>query len=98
MCCRVGLIAFELAANIVLPGGGELYHAIRRGDYGRYESEHLEDRSEEIIQLFKDLTLPDPEERPSAGKSLESTVFESVRTRKEEDVSKGVLEWEDITL
>ena len=58
----LGMIALELAADVVLPSEGELWHAIRAGNLS---STYFEGCSEKLVSLIKSLITPLPFERPT---------------------------------
>jgi mitosis inhibitor protein kinase SWE1 len=63
----LGLIVLELAADIELPSNGDSWQNLRQGDYSELS---LEDTSDMLNQLIKEMTHPIPESRPSIEKVL----------------------------
>lgn len=65
----LGLIALELAADVVLPGDGESWAAIRSGCF---EMLSLDDVSATLSDLIISMLSPEPDKRPSANQILSS--------------------------
>lgn len=63
----LGLIILELAADIELPSNGDSWQNLRHGDYSELS---LDDTSDMLNQLIKEMTHPVPESRPSVEKVL----------------------------
>ena len=63
----LGLIILELAADIELPSNGDSWQNLRHGDYSELS---LDDTSDMLNQLIKEMTHPVPESRPSIEKVL----------------------------
>lgn len=63
----LGLIMLELAADIELPSNGDSWQNLRHGDFSELS---LDDTSDMLNQLIKEMTHPVPESRPSIEKVL----------------------------
>lgn len=63
----LGLIILELAADIELPSNGDSWQNLRHGDFSELS---LDDTSDLLNQLIKEMTRPVPESRPSIEKVL----------------------------
>lgn len=63
----LGLIILELAADIELPSNGDSWQNLRHGDFSELS---LDDTSDMLNQLIKEMTHPVPESRPSIEKVL----------------------------
>lgn len=59
----LGLIALELAADVVLPSEGDSWTALRRGDFGML---NLDDISPDLSSLITAMLSAHPSERPTA--------------------------------
>lgn len=64
----LGLVALELAADIVLPGEGPSWTALRIFDLHEIV---FEDISDNLISLIKDMLRPSPDQRPQANALLQ---------------------------
>ena len=68
----LGLIILELAADIELPSNGDSWQNLRHGDFSELS---LDDTSDMLNQLIKEMTHPLPSQRPSIEKVLWRTKF-----------------------
>lgn len=68
----LGLIILELAADIELPSNGDSWQNLRHGDFSELS---LDDTSDMLNQLIKEMTHPLPSQRPSIEKVLWRTEF-----------------------
>ncbi len=68
----LGLIVLELAADIELPSNGDSWQNLRHGDFSELS---LDDTSDMLNQLIKEMTHPIPESRPNIEKVLWRTRF-----------------------
>lgn len=72
----LGLILLELAADIELPSNGDSWQNLRHGDFSELS---LDDTSDMLNQLIKEMTHPAPESRPSIEKVLWRARFYSTK-------------------
>ncbi|XP_034252367.1 membrane-associated tyrosine- and threonine-specific cdc2-inhibitory kinase isoform X2 [Thrips palmi] len=63
----LGLCILELAADIVMPGGGEDWQSLRRGEIPLTKTTHL---SEELKNIIREMLIPNHLERPNVDKLL----------------------------
>jgi serine/threonine protein kinase len=75
----LGLLALELAADVVLPGEGPSWVALRSADFNEI---FFEDISIELVQLIKDMTCPSPFHRPLAEQILSRILQNSNKLQK----------------
>ncbi len=68
----LGLIMLELAADVELPSNGDSWQNLRHGDFSELS---LDDTSDMLNQLIREMTHPSPELRPSIEKVLWKAQF-----------------------
>jgi serine/threonine protein kinase len=68
----LGLIMLELAADVELPSNGNSWQNLRHGDFSELS---LDDTSDMLNQLIREMTHPSPELRPSIEKVLWKAQF-----------------------
>lgn len=71
----LGLVALELAADVVLPGEGPSWYALRNSDLSEIV---FEDISADLIGLIRDMLESNPQKRPEIGHVLQriSRIFQ----------------------
>jgi serine/threonine protein kinase len=87
----LGLIALELAANVILPHNGPEWQKLRRGDISRCPFVSI---SQALVDLISHMITPEPSKRPTASDVLEHPILKNIM----ENRTGGALVPEDDTI
>ncbi len=69
----LGLVALELAADVILPGEGQTWIDLRTGVFSSID---FSDVSSDLADLIKSMLCPDPNQRPTAEAVLQISMSE----------------------
>jgi serine/threonine protein kinase len=76
----VGLIALEIATNVVLPDNGDEWLSLRSNDFSRTDLSHL---SSELVQLIKRMMDKHPDRRITAAELTRHPVIAKLKTLRD---------------
>ncbi|KAK9718189.1 mitosis inhibitor protein kinase swe1 [Basidiobolus ranarum] len=85
----LGLIALEMAANVVLPDNGEAWQKLRSADLSDCDLEHI---SSGLVDLILKMIDPDPLKRPTVDMILSHPNIQSTSRASQEKGTNVLLE------